>query len=79
MLAAKAQSAGLSVVKLHALRHGHATVALEAGVPMKVVSERLGHSGIAVTADVYSHVTAATDQAAAAQVAAVLDGPQDLR
>jgi integrase len=57
------------------LRHGHATAALEAGVPMKVVSERLGHSGIAITSDVYSHVTAATDLAAAALVAAVIDGP----
>jgi integrase len=62
-------------VKLHALRHGHATAALEAGVPMKVVSERLGHSGIAITSDVYSHVTAATDLVAAALVAAVIDGP----
>jgi integrase len=79
MLAAKAKAAGLPVVKLHALRHGHATVALEAGVPMKVVSERLGHSGIAITSDVYSHVTAATDRAAAAQAAAVVDGSQDLR
>ena len=75
MLAAKAEAAELPVVKLHALRHGHATVALEAGVPMKVVSERLGHSGIAITSDAYSHVTAATDRAAAAQVAAARDGP----
>lgn len=42
---------------------------------MKVVSERLGHSGIAITSDVYSHVTAATDLVAAALVAAVIDGP----
>lgn len=74
MLAAKATAAGLPVVKLHALRHGHATTALEAGVPMKVVSERLGHSGIAITSDVYSHVSPATDHAAAAQVAAAIDG-----
>ena len=74
MLAEQARAAGLPAVKLHALRHGHATAALEAGVPMKVVSERLGHSGIAITSDVYSHVTAATDHAAAMQVAAVIDG-----
>jgi integrase len=72
-LAARARAAGLPVVKLHALRHGHATQMLEAGVPMKVASERLGHSSIAITADVYSHVTAAADQAAAAQVAAAID------
>ncbi len=74
MLAARARSAGLPVVKLHALRHGHATTGLEAGVPMKVMSERLGHSTYAITADIYSHVTAATDRAAAAQIAAAIDG-----
>jgi integrase len=36
----------------HCLRHGHATHALEAGVPMKVVQQRLGHSSIQVTADI---------------------------
>jgi len=60
-------------------RVGAATVALEAGVPMEVVSERLGHSGIAITSDVYSHVTPATDQVAATQVPAVVDGSQDTR
>ncbi|MCU1490248.1 MAG: integrase family protein [Acidimicrobiaceae bacterium] len=74
MLAAKAKAAGLPTVKLHALRHGHATHALEAGVPMKVVQERLGHASIAITSDIYSHVSAAADQAAAAQVAAAVDG-----
>ncbi len=74
MLADRAKAVGLPPIKLHALRHGHATAALEAGVPMKVVSERLGHSGIAITSDVYSHVTAAADHAAAALVAATMDG-----
>ena len=73
ILEAKAKAAGLPPIHLHCLRHGHATHALEAGVPMKVVQERLGHSSIAITSDIYSHVLAATDQAAAAQVAAVLD------
>jgi hypothetical protein len=41
---------------------------------MKVMSERLGHSSYAITADIYSHVSAATDHAAAAQVATALDG-----
>jgi integrase len=39
------------------LRHSHATLALKAGVHPKVVSERLGHSSIAITLDLYSHVT----------------------
>jgi integrase len=61
-------------VRFHALRHGHATAALEAGVPMKVVSDRLGHSSIVVTANCYSHLTPATDRAAAATIAAAVDG-----
>ncbi|WP_206921880.1 tyrosine-type recombinase/integrase [Alicyclobacillus acidoterrestris] len=47
----------LPVVTFHDLRHTHATWLLESGVDLKVVSQRLGHSSIAVTADVYSHVT----------------------
>jgi integrase len=74
LLASRAKKAGLPVVRFHALRHGHATAALEAGVPLKVVSDRLGHSSIVVTADIYSHCTAATDRAAAAQIAATIDG-----
>jgi len=44
LLAERAKAAGVPLVKLHALRHGHATAAPEAGIPMKIVSERLGHS-----------------------------------
>lgn len=39
------------------LRHTHATILLQAGVPTKVVQERLGHSDFTTTMDVYSHVT----------------------
>ena len=41
---------------LKGLRHAHATLLLVAGVPAKVVSERLGHSNIGITMDIYSHV-----------------------
>lgn len=41
----------------HSLRHTHATMLLESGEKMKVVSERLGHSRISTTMDTYSHVT----------------------
>jgi integrase len=44
-------------VRYHDLRHTAATLLLSAGVPLKVVSETLGHSNIAITADVYAHVT----------------------
>lgn len=47
----------LPVVPFHALRHSAATALLAAGVPLKVVSDTLGHSSIAVTADTYAHVT----------------------
>lgn len=46
---------GMSI-SFHGLRHTHASLLLKAGVPAKVVSERLGHSGIGLTMDTYSHV-----------------------
>ena len=69
-----AEKAELPVIRLHDLRHSYASAALEAGVSIKVVSERLGHSSISITGDIYSHVRAEVDQAAADQVAAVIFG-----
>jgi integrase len=62
-----ARAAGLprNCWPLHSLRHRHASDMLAQGVPLKVASERLGHSSIAVTADIYSHVDAALDRGAA--------------
>jgi integrase len=48
--------AGLPEAGLHTLRHSAASVLLTRGVPVKVVSEILGHSSIAITGDVYGHV-----------------------
>jgi len=56
-------------IRLHDLRHNHASAALAAGVPAKVVSERLGHATIAVTMDIYSHVLPGLDREAADTVA----------
>ncbi len=58
----------------HNLRHTWATLALQAGVHPKVVSDRLGHSTIAVTIDTYSHVVPSLDAAAADTVAAQIFG-----
>ena len=51
-----ARSAGQQELRLHDLRHTHATLMLSKGVHLKVVSERLGHSSIAITGDLYSHM-----------------------
>jgi len=54
--------ARLPVVRLHDLRHTHATLLLRAGVPVHVVASRLGHADPAITLRVYAHVLG--DQAA---------------
>jgi len=57
--------AGLPPIRLHA-RHTAATMLLRAGVPLKVVAQRLGHADVAVTMRVYQHITSQRrDQAAA--------------
>ncbi len=52
-------------MRLHDLRHTHATLMLSQGVHPKVVSERLGHSSVAITLDTYSHVLPGIQAAAA--------------
>ncbi len=47
---------GVRRIRLHDLRHTHASILLKANVPVKVVSERLGHSSPAFTMTVYQHV-----------------------
>jgi len=57
----------------HDLRHTHATLALKAGVPVKVISERLGHESPAFTLKQYAHVIPGMQAEAAAQVANLVD------
>ena len=57
--------AGLQPIRLHDLRHTHATLLLLAGVHPKIVSERLGHASVAITLDIYSHVLPGMQEAAA--------------
>lgn len=54
---AAAKRAKLEGIGLHTLRHSAASVMLVNGVPLKVVSEILGHSSIAITGDIYGHVS----------------------
>jgi len=56
------------------LRHTWATLALEAGVHPKVVQERLGHSNVSITLDLYSYVSPAMQTDAADRVAALILG-----
>ena len=69
---AKIKRLGLRRIRLHGLRHSHATLALQAGVHPKVVQERLGHANIGISLDTYSHVTPAMQAEAAEKVAALL-------
>lgn len=63
---------GLPQIRLHDLRHTWASLALQAGVHPKVVQERLGHSNIAITLDIYSHLIPAMQTDAADRVAALV-------
>jgi len=56
---------GLPHMRFHDLPHSAATILLVAGVHPKVVQERLGHSTVAMTLDVYSHVLPSMQQEAA--------------
>ena len=69
---ARARNAGFAGLRFHDLRHTAATLMLEAGVHPKVVSERLGHSTIAITLDTYSHVMPHMQAAAAETLDAAL-------
>jgi integrase len=65
----------LPAIRLHDLRHGWATLTLQAGIHPKAVQERLGHANISITLDTYSHVIAGLHEEAAEQVAALFRAP----
>ncbi|HET9842412.1 MAG TPA: site-specific integrase, partial [Nocardioides sp.] len=68
------EKAGLPRIRLHDVRHSYATAALKAGVPAKIISERLGHSTVAFTLQTYTHVIPGMDQDAAKVVADLIMG-----
>ena len=74
-LTVAARAAGLPRVGLHTLRHSAASVMLSHGVPIAVVSQVLGHSGISITVDVYGHVAPDVSHEALAVLGAALGRP----
>lgn len=76
-----ADEADLPRIKLHAARHIAATLALEAGIDIKIVSDQLGHSTTTITRDTYQHVRRAQHRDAAEKVVALLakkDAPRKM-
>ena len=69
------RAAGLPPIRLHDLRHSYATAALAAGVPVKVLSQRIGHADVGVTLAVYAHVMPGDDEDAARRADALFSEP----
>lgn len=70
--------AGVRRIRLHDLRHTHATIGLRAGVPVKVMSERLGHSTPAFTLQQYAHVIPGMQAEAAEAIANIVARHEDI-
>lgn len=73
----RTRSAGVPAIRLHDLRHTHATLLLKAGANPKVVSERLGHHSVAFTLDTYAHVMPGMQADAADALANIVFGVED--
>ena len=65
-------------IRLHDLRHTHATLGLAAGIPAKVMSDRLGHATVAFTQDVYMHAIPELESDAADQMANLIFGTRQV-
>ena len=66
------EDAEVRKIKFHGLRHTCATLLLRAGVPVKVVQERLGHKKVEITMNIYQHVLPDMQEDAAAKLGAIL-------
>ena len=66
--------AGLPRIRFHDLRHTHASLLVAAGVPIKVVAERLGHGHPGFTMHTYQHLLPGMSAAAATKFADLIDG-----
>ena len=68
----RSRAVGLPATNIRGLRHAHATALLRAGAHPKVVQERLGHSSISVTMDIYSSVLPGMQREAVDRLAALI-------
>jgi integrase len=67
------KASGLKTITFHEARHTNATILLKSGVPVHVVSKRLGHASEGFTLMQYAHVIPGQGQDAAARLAALVD------
>jgi integrase len=67
-----ADAAQLPALTIRQLRHSHATALLAAGMPPKVVQERLGHASISITMNIYSAVLPGMQWDAVEKLAAII-------
>ena len=66
------KAATIKPVTFHCLRHTHATQLLRNGVPVHIVSARLGHAKPSITLDTYCHLLGGEDNDAAREAEAIL-------
>lgn len=66
--------AGVKPIRIHDLRHTFATLAIGAGIPVKAVSESMGHADVATTLRTYTHVLPAQCKELARRVGTMLPG-----
>ena len=68
------RTSDVPAIRFHDLRHTHASLLLQLGVPIKTISERLGHASVTTTMDTYAHLLPAMDRDAADTFAKILRG-----
>lgn len=72
-----AKKAGLEVIRLHDLRHSHASMLIEMGVPIMQISERLGHENVQTTWNTYAHLYPGKDRQISEQIGKLFD-PEEM-
>jgi integrase len=66
--------AGVPRIRLHDVRHTYATIAMDAGVNPKLLSDRIGHANELVTLQIYTHRTTGLDRPMAEQLSQLIEG-----